>query len=887
MALDPELLGKVFENLLASYNPETKTTARKQSGSFYTPREIVNYMVDECLIVYLKNTVFKGLQDDELDKNLHDLLSFDSVNPFEDNLEIQKQIIKALDKSTILDPACGSGAFPMGVLQKMVHVLDKIDPNSAEWNQRQINKVQLAIESLEGLDDDKFREQGIKDLIEQIKDMEDAFENNELDYGRKLFLIENCIFGVDIQPIAIQISKLRFFISLIVDQKIDKNKENFGIRPLPNLETKFVAANTLISIKNPNSQLEPSDKREVIKLEKELKKVRHKLFSSKIPKRKRELRVEDKNLRGKISGLLEEGGMDSETARQLAAWDPYDQNTYSPFFDAEWMFDIKGGFDIVIGNPPYLGNKEIGSKKQKKFRGEYGFSDDMYNYFYHKGISLLCSKGVISYITPNTFLTLSTKRNLRQLFIKNTLNELFLVGYVFNEAYVDTVISIIEKTRNIEYRFKYKVASTHFNLPVRFEGSISAYEKSPNNIFYPPSEVNTIINSKLEKQLDLLYSEFWELIKNNKKIEKNKHKIIKHRDSLNAGDLTLLGLVTVGAQGLVTGNNSKYIATVCDNNEQESLISKRLFEKIKDYKDSADLNAVDKNRLYQQAELIKVETGNPSYFGKFFNYKTVSRNEIVDFNSLSQNERNNGSNNENCWVYYARGNSEGLQWKVPYVEAINWTKEYVKELKDGVVTNSRWQGSEYYSETGFGWVDYFTNQIKSFYVPIGPYSKNVVKFTSKVFMSDIFFTALLNSKFISFYVKNFITNTHTLQINDGKIIPVVVPSKAMHKLINTVANLIIYKNMNFLEDVINALILELYFSEYMKKLQIDIAYYVKKDLDLLIMQDVDFNGLAEKQKDQILQKIQYYWESPKSEILKRINSFSEKSPDILKPILEG
>ena len=92
---------------------------------------------------------------------------------------------------------------------------------------------------------------GEQDLEKQIANINDAFERNELDYGRKLYLIENCIYGVDIQPIAVQIAKLRFFISLVVDQKTDDTQENRGILPLPNLETKFVAANSLIGVEGP------------------------------------------------------------------------------------------------------------------------------------------------------------------------------------------------------------------------------------------------------------------------------------------------------------------------------------------------------------------------------------------------------------------------------------------------------------------------------------------------------------------------------------------------------------------------------------------------------------------------------------------------------------
>ena len=349
-------------------------------------------MVEESLIAYLKNEVVKedvGLvelgkkqialfgnevkksqltleqkidenpfKDDEeaLDVLLHNLVSYSAENPFEGQPEIQKKIIKALDNCKILDPACGSGAYPMGILRKMVQILHKIDPNNKEWKQRQIDKVEKAIDELELLDDTEIKEKSISDLKSQIKDIEASFADNDLDYGRKLYLIENCIYRVDIQPIATQISKLRFFISLVVDQKVNKYKKDFGIRPLPNLETKFVAANTLIGLDKPKEgDFSGSlfDKKEVRKLEKQLKKVRHSLFSIKTPSRKRELRDEDKKLREKISILLAED-FGNETAKLLANWDPYDQNTSSSFFNKEWMFDLTDGFDIVIGNPLYI-----------------------------------------------------------------------------------------------------------------------------------------------------------------------------------------------------------------------------------------------------------------------------------------------------------------------------------------------------------------------------------------------------------------------------------------------------------------------------------------------------------------------------------------------------
>lgn len=187
VALDPELLGKVFENLLGAYNPETKETARNQSGSFYTPREIVSYMVDESLIAYLGDTpLVRSMFKDDFE-------------PDELHWSDYQLIAGKLKSVKVLDPACGSGAFPMGLLNRIVELLQKI-------------------------------------------------ETDKTTYELKLNIIENCIYGSDIQSIAAQITKLRFFISLICDCEKDASKPNFGIPTLPNLETKFVTANSLIGL---------------------------------------------------------------------------------------------------------------------------------------------------------------------------------------------------------------------------------------------------------------------------------------------------------------------------------------------------------------------------------------------------------------------------------------------------------------------------------------------------------------------------------------------------------------------------------------------------------------------------------------------------------------
>src|SRR5665648_175896 len=154
VALDPELLGRVFENLLASYNPETKTTARKQTGSFYTPREIVNYMVDESLKAYLKQKLETeaGMKSEDAEVGLEFLIGYNEKEHLFDE-EQTSVLINAIDNCKILDPACGSGAFPMGILHKLVHILHKLDPQNKLWEERQIKKVLNLIKEAGNIND--------------------------------------------------------------------------------------------------------------------------------------------------------------------------------------------------------------------------------------------------------------------------------------------------------------------------------------------------------------------------------------------------------------------------------------------------------------------------------------------------------------------------------------------------------------------------------------------------------------------------------------------------------------------------------------------------------------------------------------------------------------
>lgn len=448
IALDPELLGKVFENLLASYNPETCTTARTATGSFYTPRSVVDYMVDESLKAYFYNVLhntFPGTSEQFFETELVELLSYNdqTTNFSTDQIKV---LVKSIDSCNILDPACGSGAFPMGILHKLVHVLKKLDNSeNSVWKQIQLEKA-------EGNE-------------KQTKAIENSFSpKNEPDYARKLYLIASSIYGIDIQPIAIQISKLRFFISLICDQKVSGNKaDNRNIQPLPNLETRFVAANALIELSK-NIQISIFHNPRIQYLGKLLEQIRQEYFSAQ--DRKDSLEKDDEDNRNEIiieldqKSISEDAGLKSNW-KKIAQWNPYDHFDAAEFFEPAWMFGkaVADGFDIIIGNPPYIKediNKAAfsGVKASECYQGKM----DLWYLFAARALDTLKPNGTLAYIATNNWTTNDGASKFRNKLLKEARLASFIDfgNYKIFSAGVQTMILIAQKSsENKRYSVNY------------------------------------------------------------------------------------------------------------------------------------------------------------------------------------------------------------------------------------------------------------------------------------------------------------------------------------------------------------------------------------------------------------------------------------------------
>ena len=425
ISIDPEMLGRIFENLLAEINPDSGETARKETGSYYTPREIVDHMVNESLCHFL--SIRTGISN----KKLIDLFKIDSEPKFtEDQID---NLIDALNSFKVLDPACGSGAFPLGILHSIILALEKIDKDASLWTKRQLAQIENPV----------FRKQ-----------LKAKLTNASIEYARKIGVIQNTIYGVDIQPIGIEISKLRCFLTLIVDEKIDESAPNRGIEPLPNLEFKFVAADSLRVL--PRKGLYDDDSA----LSK-LQEIRNAYLQS-CGEEKADLRTEFVDLQNAIFDRQTANyeSQKDNRALMLSLWKPFDFGV-TDWFDPGWMFGVDR-FDLVIGNPPYI--KEYTRRAAfNHIRNEtyYQGKMDIWYYFACHFLENFVKQdsGLLAFIATNNWVTNSGASKLRNFVAeKTTIVSLTDFGdaKIFESAGIQTMILIAEKSNTKpSYGFDY------------------------------------------------------------------------------------------------------------------------------------------------------------------------------------------------------------------------------------------------------------------------------------------------------------------------------------------------------------------------------------------------------------------------------------------------
>ncbi len=364
VGVDPEMLGKIFENLLED---------NKDKGAFYTPKEIVRYMCQESLIAYLDTNT--SIASEKIRKFV--LSPEEGVTDIPDNKK--PKLLTALEEVKICDPAIGSGAFPMGLLNELLHCREVL---SGEHYDRAALKKSI---------------------------------------------IQNNIYGVDIEKGAVDIARLRFWLSIVVDEETPS--------PLPNLDYKIMQGNSLIESFEGIDLSELTYKRESKKDKGEVmlfddEKNRHQKIVSQLLTRyyscsdhTRKLELQ-REIAATINTLLESQAIDASKLAQLKQLNLAETNQfflwYTWFSDVFNREDEKSGFDIVIGNPPYVRRTSLPSKDKALYEKTFFSAHkqyDLYLLFIEKGLSILSNKGSLCFINPLRFFNSDYGLKARQLII--------------------------------------------------------------------------------------------------------------------------------------------------------------------------------------------------------------------------------------------------------------------------------------------------------------------------------------------------------------------------------------------------------------------------------------------------------------------------------------
>ncbi len=736
-----------------------------QDGSFYTPEDITQYMCDNTI----EKAVIARFKEHE------HFSGCDTITDIYNKIDNDDEANKIFYSVKICDPAVGSGHFLVAALNKMLALrrdLGLLKDEDGKLITKSVN-IDVMTDDLRIVNcDDGSPFQYVEGNIASQKIQKTLFLE-------KKRIIENCLFGVDINPNAANICRLRLWIELL---KCAYYKENGKLQTLPNIDINIKCGDSLIQkypVKLGRSVLK--DFNADSKLGKLVNQYSDKVKEYKETSDKAVKALLKKDI-NQIKSIISEN----------AQLDLFEGKTGDGIYhnSLEWMLEFPEvwnddkefmGFDVVIGNPPYIFNRNLDERVREIYSRRIGKTDS-YVYFMYLGLTITKVGGILSFITPNTYFTLSSHTEVRKELLKYGNLDITYTGDCFDNAYVETMIFQLKNQADETGTFSYYDSLETTSC---YECDKQLFKENIMCRFFVPNEQNVAISSVIQSGISHLYEKYKRLITRDSSIPSDvrRENIRLYSEVLTEGSLTLLGLISDGDQGLVTGNNSKYLGTICDDSTHANEIDKNFLEILnREGHLSISLEEFQTNKqlYYNKAEELKAQKKKPAMFGKFFLYKTVTSVEIHKYEELDSASQKHGADGD-CWVVYNRGNSDGLRWNVPAAEVINWRKEYVHELKTSTNTNSRWQGESYYPTTGFGWVDYFTDRLKAFGVTKGPYSKNVIKMHSFCpLVSDKYILAILNSEFMAYYVKNMITITHTLQINDGRLIPIIVPTSQQH-----------------------------------------------------------------------------------------------------------
>ncbi len=793
IGIDPEMLGKIFESLLED---------NKSKGAFYTPKEIVRYMCKESLIAYLNSKVNSDEVNSESKENQitnHDSL-VTAVRQFVEQHELPAELKPyrevldtALREVKICDPAIGSGAFPMGLLNEL-------------WRCREALGERATSPSQMGTQATGLSQAG--SLCSKEGQAGSLYPYSRAALKREI--IENNIYGVDIEKGAIDIARLRFWLSIVVDAEWNVNPDS-GPEPLPNFDYKFMQGNSLIEsfdghdlshIMDKDRSSRPLPGRSARKagwaenqtgmefgsdeVKQNLRNWLKMYFSLTDHKEKayyREL------INSSVKNYIVQQGIGPAAEIRLIAIDPSANQDF--FLWHTWFKDIfdNGGFDIVIGNPPYVSTKDRTDDEKNKLSYAFGFVDDLYHHFIIRGFDLLKKDGIITMITSDTYFTTLTKKTLRKKLLSYLLLQLIHWGHdIFDSAIVSTATFICQKRDgkdNIStiYDVKGKKA---IEDGTQYLIAQDEYSKSVNGCFYIPTKLCLDLNTRLSSTHNIIIDEWWDKIETSRKIATNTKKLDFYRANLKEGDMTIIGLITDGGQGMATGNNGKFVGVRANTKQALSIIESRptkLMQVNKEYHLSYQLpkNEIE---IWSLFDSLKETYGN-NIFGQGYIYRIVSDSLLADCNTLTSDEKEYGIVGPRTFVPYDKGDKDGNRWYLNNPFVIDWSRDTVHYLKSNSGKKGKGmpvvRNAQFYFKEGFCWNNnlnekYYNIKCKEKKAGIHDVaSMSLFELTSKA--PTYYLVTMINSSLCGYFYRMFLNNTVNVQVNDLRILPIIIPSK--------------------------------------------------------------------------------------------------------------
>ena len=794
-----------------------------------------------------------------------------------------ERLYKALDEVRILDPAVGSGAFLVGLMHEIIRLKTAL----ADKLGRAVTNAQLKRE-----------------------------------------IIKSNLYGVDIEPEAIEIAMLRLWLSLVVDEKLN------AVEPLPNLDYKLRVGNSLVESWRGKKLLGKEvyqrtfGEDETLKLIEELRNLKDKLLNETDMEEKNKLRVRSEEIEWQLieKELTKEAEEKTKQAIEISGkykWakeipekerkkvkklrkeaesagnflEDLKKSGGKSFFLPQIHFaevlTEKGGFDVVIANPPYVRTQKLSKIPYRDDLAlHYGFIDDFYVHFSFRAFELARPKGIVTFITSDTYLTLAWKQRMRELLQDNRIRRLILTPKAF-QATVNTAIYIAQRERLADYNFTFldarevggngegnwedklivfeglkeieaydtqnavrigdkelEVSNPREMDPIgQFRVPVELYKKAVKRVFFTPNKKNLKLYEQFMPKMNELYEEWWSKIKSSKDIQKNRKEIEKYLRTLKPGDVTLLGLITEGGQGLATADNGRFLA-VREGTKEVKRIEARLegfeqrwkrnepkiFEKYQ--------KLLAKHSRNEALDKLRNEYGEKKLgFPRGFIYKVIKKEDVFDaasyleslapeirdimrraiiFGGIPEKESDvkslwklpklpddlNGLGaglkgkvkgeyeklkEKGKWIAFTRGGDAESIYVTPTDRFIDWSQDSVKWL----FNNSGKKGSgmpvirnpHYYFTEGVTYIDVGGAEIKARILPSSIYDHTAHSFfPDEKDISPKYLLGILNTAFASYLANEYLNHTMHFELNDIRLFPVVIPTETQRKEIEVLVD---------------------------------------------------------------------------------------------------